>query len=88
MSLQGHQETLRPRKPRGRFTSVTGPRCGRWWESGFNETREIVGVFALAVSSLVTSPLFVSNPRLLNDLVAAGLRPTIFVDNANFLSLG
>ena len=28
-SAQGHQETRRPRKPRGRFTSVTGPRGGR-----------------------------------------------------------
>src|SRR5258705_3658972 len=28
-SLLGHQETRRPRYPRGRFTSVTGRRCSR-----------------------------------------------------------
>jgi hypothetical protein len=36
-------------------------------------------------------PLFASaqsSALLLNDLVAHGLRPTIFIDNANFLSLG
>src|SRR5215470_1006397 len=28
-----HKETRRPCKPRGRFTSVTGPRCGWGWGS-------------------------------------------------------
>ncbi len=75
MTAMGHQETRRPCKPRDRFTSVTGPRCGGSTDLPSNEIREILPVFALAVSSRAARPLFVLNPRLLNDLVAAALWP-------------
>src|SRR5260370_25014792 len=91
MSAQGHEETRRPRDPRGRFSSVTGRPGGLRWGTCFQMKSPKSVVFVVAVLRLWATSLCVGSvePASSERAHCSSIASGVLVDNAElFLTLG